>query len=231
MSESTFKAIGGEFILPFSQLGERLKNIRAFVFDWDGVFNPGTKGEGAGSPFSEADSAGTNFLRYGFWRRDDVLPPLAIITGEDNPSARLLARREHFSSVYQKVGHKADALKHFAEANQLGCEQIAFVFDDVMDLSAAKLCGLRFLVRRDAAPMLRQYAIDNQLADYMTGQSGGQSAVREVVELILATVGNYADVVDERVAYSENYRQYLQQRNTPQCQFFGQTESGIKALD
>ena len=63
-TQHIFESEGGEFITPPFVLMEKLKNIKAIVFDWDGVFNEGVKGGGNHSGFSEIDSMGTNMLRF-----------------------------------------------------------------------------------------------------------------------------------------------------------------------
>jgi 3-deoxy-D-manno-octulosonate 8-phosphate phosphatase (KDO 8-P phosphatase) len=44
--------MGAEFILHQYKMTERLQSIKAFVFDWDGVFNNGEKHGGGSSSFS-----------------------------------------------------------------------------------------------------------------------------------------------------------------------------------
>ena len=58
------------------------------------------------------------------------------------------------------------------------------------------------------------YAADANLADYVTGGSGGWHAVREVSELLLALYGTYFDAVKERMEFTSRYQEYLKQRNT-----------------
>ena len=101
-----FRELGGTFLTDAAELSKRLEAVRALVFDWDGVFNLGAKGEGASSGFSEADSMGTNMLRYGLWRRDGALPITAIVTGVDNSTAESFAKREHFHAIYRGVANK-----------------------------------------------------------------------------------------------------------------------------
>ena len=38
-----FENIGGTFITPADHLKEKLSKIKAYIFDWDGVFNNGSK--------------------------------------------------------------------------------------------------------------------------------------------------------------------------------------------
>mgnify|MGYP000391914701 CR=1 FL=1 len=76
-----FTDLGGKFITPADELARRLVDIKAVIFDWDGVFNGGVKGEGVSSTFNEADSMGTNMLRYGLWRKTKTPPVTTIISG------------------------------------------------------------------------------------------------------------------------------------------------------
>lgn len=222
-----FESIGGTFVTPAPLLLEKLSGIRAFLFDWDGVFNSGTKGEGLASPYSEPDSMGTNLMRFGQWLRHGSLPVTGIITALNNPTGFQLAQREHFQSVYFGFKHKQEALFHLMEAYQLQPSEVAFVFDDVIDLSAARLCGLRFFVSRPASPLLQRFVAQNGLADYMSGQTGGNHAVREICELILGLQGHYDRVVKERMEFRGDFAQYMAERNGHPTQFYTPGEGGI----
>ena len=126
------------------------------MFDWDGVFNSGAKGEGASSSFSEADSMGINLLRYGLWRARGRLPVAAVITGERNETAIRFATREHFDAIYAGVKNKITALEHLCASHSLRADETIVVFDDVNDLGMAAQAGVRLLVRRDASPLLSE---------------------------------------------------------------------------
>ena len=113
--EQTFTALGGQFITPVDTLTEKLRSVRAIVFDWDGVFNDGIKTEAGSSSFSEVDSMGTNLLRFGLWmHQGGQLPVAAIITGVTNSLSETLVRREHFHASYSQAKHKIDVLSSFA---------------------------------------------------------------------------------------------------------------------
>src|SRR4051812_22453306 len=123
-TEIIFTELGGRFCRPFAEFKDRLSKIKAYVFDWDGVFNDGVKPDSnraaqGGSPFSEIDSMGTNMLRFGHWMATGELPFVAIITGEENPTAQYLAQREHFHAVYFKSANKLIAFEHFLRENHL----------------------------------------------------------------------------------------------------------------
>lgn len=227
----TFTDLGGEFLLPPADMAEKLAGIRAFLFDWDGVFNPGIKAEGSGSGYSEPDSMGTNLLRFGGWLRTGRLPWVAIVTGANNATALTLAQRESFNAVYTDIRHKATVLDHLRQAYGLMPEEIAFVFDDVLDFSLAQRCGLRLLVRRGASPLTTAYVRSQRLADYVTGQTGGQHAVREVCELLLGLLWQFEAVVSKRTAWDDDYRRYLAERNAGQPDLFAWREGLIERVE
>jgi 3-deoxy-D-manno-octulosonate 8-phosphate phosphatase (KDO 8-P phosphatase) len=65
--QEEFESIGGIFVHPLQTLIKKFKGIKAFVFDWDGVFNNAQKNENKSSTFNEADSMGTNLIRYDYY--------------------------------------------------------------------------------------------------------------------------------------------------------------------
>src|ERR1700741_965630 len=105
-TEIIFTELGGTFCRPFAEFKDRLATIKAYIFDWDGVFNDGVKTAQGGSPFSAGDAVGTNMLRLGHWLRHKSLPAVAVITGEENPAAQYLSQRDHFHAVYFKSTNK-----------------------------------------------------------------------------------------------------------------------------
>ena len=226
-----FTDLGGTFVTPPSAIAAKLKNIKAIVFDWDGVFNDGFKGEGLPSVFSEADSMGTNMLRYGLWRQNSALPIAAIISGEQNQTAQHFATREHFHHVYLGIPDKREALKHLCTTQKIKAENVAFVFDDVNDLGMAAQCGLRLMVKRNAGPLLHNYAIKNDGCDYITANCGSNHAVRETMEFILGFIGNFDSVIDSRIRYDDEYKNYFEQRQAIKTQNFRITNNKIISAD
>ncbi|MBS1489382.1 MAG: phosphatase [Bacteroidetes bacterium] len=210
VTETIFTKLGGTFCRPFADFQNRMEGIRAYVFDWDGVFNDGVKAGQGGSSFSEVDAMGTNMLRFGHWLRHHHLPKVAIITGEENPVAHHLAQREKFDAIYRNCSNKLTAFTHFLKTYSLKENEVAFIFDDVLDLAVAERCGLRLLVKHAAAPMLQNYVVKNKMADYIT--SGNDFAVREVCELILSSTEMYDEAIHLRSSFDPVYQSYLNER-------------------
>lgn len=218
MSSLTYIAeqFKGKFIVTPEVVREKFLKIKAFVFDWDGVFNNGEKNENATSLFNEVDAMGTNLLRFNFFQRSGRLPVTAIISGENNSAAFLMATREHFQGVYYGIKYKALALQHLCMTHHLRPEEVAFVYDDVLDLSMAEKCGLRIMVNRACNPLLIDFAVANNMVDYVTAADGNGHAVRESTELLLGISGLYNETILSRMNFTNEYLLYLQTRNQVQ---------------
>ncbi|MFN4145718.1 MAG: phosphatase [Runella sp.] len=184
------------------------------------MFNDGTKNENGSSSFSEVDSMGTNLLRFGWWLWKKQLPYTLVISGERNLMSFQLVNREHYHACYFRIKHKIEALQHFMDTYGLKPEEVAFFFDDALDLSVAEKCGLRILVRHSGNPLFQNYVVSNSLADYITGQEGGRFAVRESCELLLGAAQVYDLTIAQRVEFYGNYEQYLSERQGVEPKFY-----------
>lgn len=212
-SIQSFVLAGAYLNCSVGDIREKLSQVKVFLFDWDGVFNSGEKFGTKGSPFAEPDSMGTNLLRLGYWLKHGNLPVAGILTGAVNEGVDYFARRECLDVCMRGYNNKRDAWDAFQEYFDFQPHEVAYVFDDVIDIPMAERSGLRFMVDRKASPAFRQYVIDNNLCDYITANPGGQGAVREVCEFMLCVMGMYEEVVRTRASYEENvYKKYLGER-------------------
>lgn len=228
--ESLFSEAGGKFCTSVADLQRKLIKTRAIIFDWDGVFNNGSKSDSAtGSGFSEPDTMGVNLLRFSYWLAHRRIPPTAILTGEENKSGLHLATREHYAAIYFKSTDKLKSFDHFLETHALGPEELVFIFDDVLDLSIASVCGVRIQVNRKASPLFNQWVLRHHLSDYVTANGGDGFAVREACELIMALNGTFDQAVAERVAFSDLYQTYLAARNSSDTQLYRLVNGTVKA--
>lgn len=231
ITKKLFTEIGGEFCTDATLLKKKLLAIKAYIFDWDGVFNDGSKNENGSSNFGEPDAMGTNLLRFNHWLIHRKLPVTAIISGERNTFSFQYAKREKLHAVYFKASHKKIALDHFVTEFRLKPEEIAFVYDDVLDLSLASLCGVRIMINRKSSPLFRNYVEKNNLADYITANEGGAHGVREACELMIGISGDYNSTIQHRINFSDLYQQYLSERSQNELKFFTNKEGKIEAVD
>ena len=104
---------------------------------------------------------------------------IALISGEDSPLIDRYATKMQITNVFKGCKDKGTALRSFAESNSLSLHEICYIGDDVNDLSAMRLAGLA-AAPADAQPEAREQA------HFVSGRNGGNGAVREVVDAILA---------------------------------------------
>ncbi len=204
---------GTRFIPGREELQRRVQGIKAVLFDWDGVFNDGWKTLEGGSPFSEVGSMGVNLLRFALWLKNGANPPAAVITGQLNPGAEMFARRERLHGLFMGFINKPQAFDEFLVMHGLQEHEVAFFFDDALDLPLARRCGLRVLIGRAGGQLFTAHVEARGDADIVTAQSGGQNGLREATEAVIDLLGNFADVVDQRAAFTDDYQRYLRERN------------------
>jgi 3-deoxy-D-manno-octulosonate 8-phosphate phosphatase KdsC-like HAD superfamily phosphatase len=56
--------------------------------------------------------------------------------------------------------------------------------------------------------------VNNTIADYITKNDGGNHAIREIFELASSLLGDYNQVITERISYTEYYSDYIDIRNS-----------------
>jgi 3-deoxy-D-manno-octulosonate 8-phosphate phosphatase (KDO 8-P phosphatase) len=201
-----------------AELQARLRPIKAVLFDWDGVFNDGYKDADGGSTFSEVGSMGVNLLRFALWLRNGELPKVAVITGQHNPRAERFTHRERLHGLYMGFTNKPEAFEALLLEHALRPEEVAFVFDDVLDLPVASKCGLRIMIGSGPTAWLVGEVITRGEVDLITAHSGGQNGLREATDVVVALLGQGAEVIEHRAGYSATYQRYWADRQAVEPQ-------------
>ncbi len=157
----------------------RAKNIKMLILDVDGVMTDGkiiisSTGEETKN-FSVYDGVGINLGReqgLGF----------AVITARKSGVTLLRAKELGIEDVFQVSGQKLPAYEQILKKHGLTYAETAYIGDDLHDAELLKRAGLS-VAPANARPGAAKYA------HYITRAGGGEGAVREVVELILASKG------------------------------------------
>lgn len=102
-----------------------------------------------------------------------------LISGEDSPLALRFAQKLAIEEVHLGCTDKAAALNTFSKRRAIPLARVCFVGDDVNDLPAMAIAGF------SAAPSNAQLAVLNSVT-WRLRTGGGQGAVRELVEHVLA---------------------------------------------
>ena len=169
-----------------SELAPSLKAVRLLVFDVDGTLTDGavTIGpEGESLRFAVVDGFALKYaLAAGL--------QIAWISGRGSQAAERRGRELGLTEIHLKVANKSKELA--ALQKRLGIEPAATAAmgDDVPDL------GLRARAGFFAAPAnARPEAL--ACADWVASTRGGESAVRDFVELVLRAQGRWREIVEE----------------------------------
>lgn len=109
---------------------------------------------------------------------------VAIITSKKSGSVRHRAEELKIKRFHEGVRKKTEPYEQMLAEMGITDAQVAYVGDDLVDLSMMKRVGLPIAVA-DAVPEVRA------AAGYVTQARGGHGAVREAAEMILKTQGKW----------------------------------------
>lgn len=162
------------------------KNIDWLVLDVDGVLTDGTiylRGDGSETKrFSLKDGHGIRM-----WKRagGDV----ALLSGRASVATQCRAEQLEIQHVFQDCYDKLPVLKEFLDRMKIGPERVAYLGDDLMDIPPVRYVGFGAAVAGAVKELKDQ-------ADFVTGQNGGDGAVREVIEYILKRADKWDDLME-----------------------------------
>lgn len=153
-----------------------MNNLKAIFLDVDGVLTDGGVWWGPNGEewkrFSFADIMGVSLARKAGLT-------VGLISGEDSPLVDRFASKLGITEVVKGCRDKAGALRSLAGQRGLALDEVCFMGDDVNDLEAMSLAGLA------AAPSSAVPAVLERAA-FIAKHGGGNGAVRELVDAILA---------------------------------------------
>jgi 3-deoxy-D-manno-octulosonate 8-phosphate phosphatase (KDO 8-P phosphatase) len=158
---------------------EDLTNVKAFVFDVDGVFS-----EGILLIDSEGDLIRSMNIKDGFAMQLAAKKgyPIAIITGGRSESLRKRFNMLGVYDVYLKSSKKMDDFNDFCKKHNLSPEHILYMGDDLPDFPVMEKVGFP-TCPSDAVPEIKQ------ISGYISGCRGGHGCVRDVIEQVLRVQG------------------------------------------
>jgi len=171
-------------------LKERASKIRMLVLDVDGVLTDGklyfdhTGNEM--KAFNTRDGMGMKALQR-------VGIEVAVITGRKSQTVTHRMAQLGIQHVYQGREDKLEAFLDLLEISGLDAQQVCFAGDDWIDLPVLLRAGLAVSVA-DAEDRVKQQA------HWITRRDGGDGAVREICNLILAAQEKEQTIVDEILA-------------------------------
>ena len=158
-----------------------LKQIRALVFDVDGVLSAETITlHPGGEPMRTVNIKDGYALQYAVKCGLHV----AIITGGRTEAVRKRYEGLGITDVYLGAAVKLNEYTHFKEKYGLRDEEVLYMGDDIPDYEVMTLAGLP-CCPSDAAPEIKQ------IARYISHRPGGYGCGRDVIEQVLRAQGHW----------------------------------------
>ncbi len=174
-----------------ASIAKRAKQIKILLMDVDGTMTDGSvtllsQLDGTAleiKTFDAHDGQGLTLARTAGLRT-------GVITGRESPALRRRARELGMEFVYEKQPHKIAAYEEILKKTGAAESEVAFLGDDLPDLTVMRRVGLAVAVGNATAEVKRA-------AHHVTRAIGGKGAARELVELILKSKGIWSQSIDK----------------------------------
>lgn len=163
-----------------SNFKEALKDIKAFVFDVDGVFSVQLYLTHEGT-FTRTMNAKDG---YAVKIANDAGYKIGIITGGREESIKKRFNGLGLTDIYLDSTDKVDDLEDFMYKYDLKPHQILYMGDDLPDYGAMQFAGVA-TCPADAAEEIQN------IAYYISGKKGGEGCVRDVIEQVMRVQGKW----------------------------------------
>jgi 3-deoxy-D-manno-octulosonate 8-phosphate phosphatase (KDO 8-P phosphatase) len=163
------------------EIKKGLQNIKAFVFDVDGVFTNGAVMLHPGGEFIRMMNIKDGFavqhaVKMGY--------PIAIITGGYSKMVRKRFIALGVKDIYMKCASKRAAYESFLEKYSLKSEDILYMGDDLPDYEIMKIAGFPCCPSDAASEIIG-------LSNYISDRKGGEGCVRDIIEQVLRLHGKW----------------------------------------
>ena len=154
---------------------EKLKHIKAFILDVDGVLTNG---------LVHITETGEQLRQFNI--KDGYAMQLAIkrgysilaLSGARSKGVELRLKGLGIENVFLSLDSKTEAYTSFLSSSGLSPEQILYMGDDIPDLALMKLVGLA-VCPADAAGEIKS------ISHYISPKNGGEGCVRDIIEKVL----------------------------------------------
>ncbi len=162
--------------LSAEQLEQRAAAVRLAVFDVDGVLTDG------GLLFNHEGQESKRFHAHdgiGLKRLMRAGIEVAVITARSSEVVRIRMAELGINHVYQGESEKLTCLRGLGERLNLAMEQVCYAGDDAPDRACMQAVGLACSVADATDDAL-------SVAHWVTSRGGGQGAVRQICDLLIA---------------------------------------------
>ena len=158
-----------------------LKDVKAFVFDVDGVFTNGSIFLDPGGEFIRMMNIKDGYaiqycVKKGY--------PVAVITGGNSKTVKKRFSNLGVTDIYLESSNKLDDYEDFRIRHNLDHKNILFMGDDIPDYEIMQKAGV---------PTCPEDAVEEikQISKYISVKKGGEGCVRDVIEQVLRLQGKW----------------------------------------
>ncbi len=158
---------------------EDLKNIKAFVFDIDGVLSKQTVAmDNDGFPNRTIN------LRDGYALQLAVKKgfKVAVISGGNSEAFKKRLKLLGIDEVYLNSSEKLSIFQKLLKKENLKTDEVLYMGDDIPDYEVMQAAGV------SACPLDADSEI-KQISQYISDKSGGEGCVRDVIEQVMRLHG------------------------------------------
>jgi 3-deoxy-D-manno-octulosonate 8-phosphate phosphatase (KDO 8-P phosphatase) len=162
---------------------EDLTNIKAFIFDLDGVLSLQTIGLNSfGVPNRTVN------LRDGYAIQLAVKKGyrVAVITGSNCKEYSRRLKLLGVTDIYLNCRSKIEHFNSFMKRHELSPSETLYMGDDIPDLEVMKLVGVA-VCPADADSEIRQ------VSAYVSDKKGGEGCVRDIIEQVMRLHNKWMD--------------------------------------
>ncbi|WP_185207611.1 KdsC family phosphatase [Chryseobacterium sp. C3] len=162
---------------------EKLKNIKAFVFDVDGVFTDGSVYLMPGGNMCRVMNVLDGYAVVKALKNNYLI---GVITGGNDEMVKHRINYLGIEDYYAKSHNKMADFEDFRRKNHLKYDEILTMGDDLPDLQIMKSSAIS-ACPENAVPEIKA------ISDYISSIKGGSGAVRDVIEQVMKIQGKWLD--------------------------------------
>ena len=161
----------------------KLKNIKAFVFDVDGVFTDGSVYLLPGGNMCRVMNVLDGYAVVKAIKNNYII---GVITGGNDEEVRHRINYLGIKDYYAKSHDKQIDFEDFKSKYNLKNEEILTMGDDLSDIKIMKVSGI------SACPKNAVQEV-KAISEYISPIEGGKGAVRDVIEQVMKIQGNWIE--------------------------------------
>lgn len=154
---------------------KKIKKIRAFIFDVDGVMTDGSL-----LLLEDGEMLRKMNIKDGYAIRTALknLYKLGVISGSGSEAIQKRLENLGVTDFVFYTYHKKEVLEKFILEYGIDSSEVLYMGDDILDIAPMKVAGIA------ACP---HDAVDEviEISDYVCIKKGGEGCVREIIELVL----------------------------------------------